>query len=63
MYPTKFEEFPKFLELLENVTREQVDETEVRCPDPDYAEKFRNVSIKNLYIFNWIEIVWYLIKL
>jgi len=52
MYPTKFEEFPKFLELLENVTREQVDETEVRCPDPDYAEKFRNVSIKNLYIFN-----------
>lgn len=42
MYPTKMEEFPKFLELLESVTREQVDETEVRCPIPEYAEKFRS---------------------
>lgn len=42
MYPTKIEEYPKFWELIENVTREQVDATEVRCPDPEYAEKFRN---------------------
>lgn len=45
MYPTTIEEYPKFWKLLENVTREQVDETEVRCPDPEYAQKFRDLIL------------------
>ncbi|KAK0383258.1 hypothetical protein NLU13_9171 [Sarocladium strictum] len=41
-YPTASHN-PKFLELLQGVTRETVDKTTVRCPDPEVAAKMEQL--------------------